>query len=354
MSRKMNQLKELLEHYQNAPKEFQATNYWASYEKGILDSVKGMDFNQMRSGKYPILATFGFNDVIYTYHPSLPKIKKMILKFIHNFLFNKRNIFPYRLQIDDIREIAFHHCELLSQLTSAKPISNIEVSSFGNPKDIFNINGHAYTMPFLSYYIRYCFAQKHIIFKGDEILVELGPGSGYQIEVLKKLYPGLTILCFDLPAQIYLCEIYLSNALGSSICVGTDKTIDWQDLSGIQKGKVHFFGNWKIPLLKNINFDIFWNAASFGEMEPEIVKNYLNFVKENAQWIYLLQARHGKETTGKTHVQEPIILDDYSAMLSGYELKEEHDAWQAHGRLSQSGGYFEGVWKKSISTFRRS
>lgn len=125
-----------------------------------------------------------------------------------------------------------------------------------------------------------------------------------------------------------------------------DITLKWKDLSGIKRGGIHFFGNWQVPLLRDFQFDVFWNAASFGEMEPDIVEHYLNYIKGGARWIYLLQARHGKETTGRTHVKDPITLNDYKRLLSGYVLREEHNAWQAHRRLSESGGYFEGVWIK--------
>ena len=66
----------LLEEYVKSPKEFQVANYWASYEKKIINVIRDMDFNQLRSGKYPILSTFGFIDGVYTYHPSLSFGKK--------------------------------------------------------------------------------------------------------------------------------------------------------------------------------------------------------------------------------------------------------------------------------------
>ena len=339
-------LDELLKEYRNSPKEFQVANYWASYEKRVIDIIRSIDLSQLRSGKYPILSTFGFIDGAYTYHPNLSPWKKVIMKLIHRYVIKHRAILPYKLQTSDIQEMAHHHCELMSDLTASKPISDIEVSTFGNPQDLFEINGRKYTVPFLSYYRLYCFAQKHISFKGDEIIVELGSGSGYQIEVLKKLYPNLTVLCFDLPSQLYLCEKYLTQALGIENIMGTDKTLKWKDLSGIKKGAVHFLGSWQVPLLQKFQFDIFWNAASFGEMEPDIVENYLKYIKGNAKWIYLLQARHGKETKGKNHVNKPIKLDDYRRFLLGYVMQEEHDAWHAHKRLSQSGGYFEGIWAK--------
>lgn len=336
----------LLYKYRKAPKEYQATSYWDSYEKLILDVVNSLDLSQLRSGKYPILATFGFNDVVYTYHPNTPLWKNAILKFIHRYIIKNRPILPYQLTVSSLQELAYHHCELMAISTNSIPISDIEVSTFGNPQDIFDINGHKYTMPFLSYYIRYCFSNKHISFKGDETIVELGSGSGYQIEVLKKLYPNITVLCFDLPAQIYLCEQYLTKALESENILGTDVTLEWEDLSGIKRGGIHLFGNWQFPLLRDFQFDVFWNAASFGEMEPDVVENYLKDIKGNAKWIYLLQARHGKETSGKTHVKKPITFNDYNRFLSEYVLQEERNAWQAQMRLSQSGGYFEGVWKR--------
>ncbi len=335
----------LMREYQKAPDEYHATGYWASYEKRILDTVGSMDLDELRSGKYPILASFGFGDVPYTSLPNWPFWKKAARRFVHRHLIKDRSVLPYGLNLSGIRELAFRHCALTAEMTGSVPLSAIEVSDFGHPQDLFMIGGRRYTMSFLGYYLFYCFAQKHISFKGDEILVELGPGAGYQIEVLKKSHPGMTILCFDMPAELFLCEEYLTRALGKADIIGSETTLHWTDLAGIRKGGVHFFGNWQFPLLQHFSFDIFWNSASFGEMEPSVVQNYLSAIRGNAGWIYLLQARHGKETAGKTHVQNPVTLDDYTRWLAGYDLLEEHDAWLAHRRFSQSGGYFEGVWR---------
>jgi putative sugar O-methyltransferase len=341
---KMDTLATLLHEYSIAPTKYQATSYWASYQQRLLDTIETLDVNELRSGKYPILAPFGFNDVLYTYHPNAPLWKTALLRFIRRYG-ARSSILPYRVTVSDIQEAAYHHCELMGRSTNSIPISDIEVSTFGSPQDLFQISSHQYTMGFLNFYIRYCFSNKHISFKGDELIVELGSGSGYQVEVLKKLYPGMTILCFDLPAQIYLCAQYLTRALESSKVHGPDVTLGWKDLSGIKRGDIYLFGNWQFPLLRDQPIDVFWNAASFGEMEPDIVESYLDDVRGNATWIYLLQARHGKETSGKTHVRTPIVFDDYNRFLAGYVLQEERDAWYAHRRLSESGGYFEAVWR---------
>lgn len=332
-------LLDLLREYRNASEEFQATSYWKAYEKEILKIVSKIDFNYLRSGRYPRLASFGFADGIYSrrYTPW----KKAVLKV---FRIKEPQVTPYYLTPEDMQEMAFHHCQLVGRLNDAKSLEDISVSTFGSPGGVFTVNNNQYTVSFLNYYLRYCFAHRHIKFTGKEVIVEIGSGSGYQVEILKKLYPEITIICFDLPAQIYLCERYLSEALGNDEVVKTNVTLEWRDLSLLEKGKVYCFGCWQVPLLNELAFDVFWNAASFGEMEPDVVNNYLGYVKNRAKWIYLLQKRHGQKTTGRVHVKQPITLAHYRAMLNGYRLIEEQSAFSSINKMR--GDYFEGIWRR--------
>ncbi|WP_210515941.1 putative sugar O-methyltransferase [Hymenobacter terricola] len=342
----MNHLDKLNAAYRNAPEIFQAGRYWKSYEEQIINEVKQADLSELRSGKYPIFTTFGFNDLVYYYHPRMPFYIKFIRQLVRKLFIDNRASLPYSLRLADIREMAYKHSTIQGKLSGASPISSVEASDFGKPQDLFVVGGKKYTMKFLSFYVRYCFAQNHIKLRGDETIVELGSGSGFQVEVLKKLYPKLTILCFDLPSQLYLCEKYLENVFGSEKIVSSEQNIDLSDLSKLEKGKIHLFGNWQFPLLKDFKFDIFWNAASFGEMEPDIVANYLSYVKENCSWIYLMQARNGKESSPEAGVVKPILFQDYNQMLgSNYLLAEEDDAYDAHRRVSQTGGYFQALWQ---------
>lgn len=344
----MNHLDKLNAAYRNAPEIFQAGRYWRAYEEQITDEVRKADFSELRSGKYPIFTTFGFNDLVYYYHPRMPFYVKFGRQLVRKLFINNRASLPYSLRLSDIQEMAYKHSSLQGQLSGAQPISGVEASDFGKPHDLFIVKGKKYTMKFLSFYVRYCFAQKHVKFQGDEIIIELGSGSGFQVEILKKMYPNLTILCFDLPAQLYLCEKYLENVLGRQEVISSEKNLDISDLTNLEKGKVHMFGNWQFPLLKNFKFDVFWNAASFGEMEPGIVANYLKYVNENANWIYLMQARNGKESSADSGVIMPIRFADYNTMLGDdYVLVEDDDAYDAHRRVSQTGGYFQALWKKN-------
>ncbi|MCC6600592.1 MAG: putative sugar O-methyltransferase [Crocinitomicaceae bacterium] len=336
-------LDKLVEKYESAPAEFQATSYWNAYKKPILETLRNVNLKDFRSGKHPILGTFGFNEYVFKKVGSWPLRFRLSLHALRQFIVRDVSLIPYSLDIDDTREMAYRHCDIYGKYTGSRSIADIGVCTEGSPGDLFYFNGKPYSIPFLSYYIRYCFVNKVMNFRGDEIIVELGSGSGHQVEILKKLYPGMTILCFDLPSQLYICETYLGLALGKDALVSSEKCIEWTDLSKIEKGKVHFFGNWQMPLLSSYSFDLFWNAASFGEMEPAVVRNYLSYIKNGAGNVYLLQAEHGKETH---RVHTPIAFGDYSKWLDNFNIIAQEKAYKAHMRLKESGGYLHAVWKK--------
>ena len=74
--------------------------------------------------------------------------------------------------------------------------------------------------------------------------------------------------------------------------------------------------------------DLFVNFISFQEMEPHIVKNYLDQVTRlNAKWILLRNMREGKQVRKDKHsvgVETPMRSDDYKAILSEYELVDRN------------------------------
>jgi putative sugar O-methyltransferase len=334
----------LISKYNEAPNIFQATKYWEYYVKKIFTDIESLDSSNIRSGKYHSFIHFGFNETIYKDLYNMSIVKRLVINLMR-MISSKMSIYPYSLNLHSIRRAAYRHCELYGELTGSKSIKDYSTSKYGNPSDLFEINGNLYTMQSLNSYIRYSFINKHVNLTGNEIIVELGSGAGHNIELIKKLHPNITVLIFDLPAQLYLSNLYLTNAIGNDSVVPMADTIEWNNLDTLQQGKIHFFGNWQIPLLMSYKFDLFMNAASFGEMEKSIVKNYLSYILGNAKKIYLLNAKKGKETLGKNTVSEPIQFKDYQDYLVGYKLVEEDDAYYAHKIMDMSGGYFQAIWE---------
>jgi putative sugar O-methyltransferase len=341
-------LEQLLAAYRQAPETYQATRYWARYEEALLRLLPALDpARDLRSPRHSLLGTFGFRDAVYFDHPDIAAWKRAILRPLQWISARESKVLPYRMNREAIEAIGWRHAELAGKLAGLPGPETIAASTWGGPESVFYRHGRPYTLTLLSCYLRLCFVHQHRPLRGDEVVVELGSGAGTQLEVLAQLFPGMTLLAFDLPGQLALCETYLRQALPGREVVGAAETLGWTSLEGLRPGAVHFFGNWKMPLLRGFGFDLFWNAASFGEMEPAVVRNYLADAA-GARSVYLLQARRGKESAGagRSTVEHPIRLEDYQAMLGGYRCVAVDDAWHAHRPLDDSGGYFQGVWLK--------
>jgi len=114
-------------------------------------------------------------------------------------------------------------------------------------------------------------------------------------------------------------------------------------------GKIFIFGNWQIEEIENFNYDIFWNSASFQEMEPNVVLNYLKFVnKQTKNYIFLLELMKGKEIAtvkGSPGVIEQTKLDHYKTGLKDFHIKDFSDAFMVPN-LSASAGYKFSFWER--------
>ncbi len=95
-------------------------------------------------------------------------------------------------------------------------------------------------------------------------------------------------------------------------------------LSNVKPGEIYFLGSWQLSLITG-KIDLFWSHASFGEMEPEIVKNFLHMISSSTENINLAQVFEGKEVApkpGKHGVLEQTVLKHYLENLNNYEIKD--------------------------------
>jgi hypothetical protein len=134
-------LARLMRDYRSAPEEFHATSYWAAYEGKLLEELSSLDLSRLRSGKAPILETFGFNDITYKYQSKKFFLERWLLQALTRTLCNLREILPYGIKLKDIREMAVHHCQIAGELANARPIGEVAASGFGQPADLFEYGG---------------------------------------------------------------------------------------------------------------------------------------------------------------------------------------------------------------------
>ena len=205
------------------------------------------------------------------------------------------------------------------QLDSAISFDFLPASRVGNPEG-FLYNDVFYTVSWLYYYLRYNYVTRFFS-PENKTIVEIGSGSGKQAHLLKLAHPSATIILFDIPPQLYVANQYLKAVLPGST-VAFEDTRNVRSLNDLPKGKIYLFGNWEIPLLIDFKFDLLWNAASFQEMEPEVVEFYLQNCR-GASNVYLMQAMAGQTLApqaGMGGVLRATTIDTYRAALERFEI----------------------------------
>ena len=81
------------------------------------------------------------------------------------------------------------------------------------------------------------------------------------------------------------------------------------------------------------------NVASFQEMEPDVVKNYLSFANQSSKSIYLRQNFNGKaeaSLAGLPGVLKSTVLSDYVEALSNFKCIDRSQGLHPSGAVSAS------------------
>lgn len=281
----------MMEDYRSCDASYRWTNYWSGKCQLLLDFLQATGLQDFRRNRDPkgtggaVLASFGAVDL----NPASPP------------------------------DSMYERAEGFGRKAGAVPLQSLSVSQVGSP-EVFSIGNGTFSYSWLNFYIRYAYVRQFFAF-GDCTIVEIGSGSGKQAELLKKAHPGATILLFDIPPQLYVANQYLKSVFPGEV-VDYSRTREITRAAEIEKGKIHLFPNWKIGIAAEIDIDLFWNAASFQEMEPETVKHYLQYVSHAAN-VYLMQVMYGQSQAprpGDAGVLQKTQLPHYFEYLHNHQI----------------------------------
>ena len=326
-------LKLMREDSSLAPDIYHTTNYWSFYEQMFIPELIEHGLTDFRR-RYPsILNSFGATDLTPPWiidvrqwlifgNRIAHKIPFMneLLMLLNRILNKLLHLMPYYLNY--VKSTSVRSSGSEAEKVGAKSVFEFEASLNGNPQDVINVGNKSYTTSMLIYYLRYVYCSGFLDFGNLNTLVELGSGSGKQIEVIRKLHPDICFFVFEIPPQLYVCEQYLSSVFPESV-VSYKQTRESSFTPKIEKGKIYIIGNWRFPIVENLSIDLFWNSASFQEMEPNVVSHYLHFVNEKAKNCYLFEKMDGKELASDLEgggVLEQSTIQDYYAGLSNMKL----------------------------------
>ncbi|MQF67077.1 putative sugar O-methyltransferase [SAR202 cluster bacterium AD-802-F09_MRT_200m] len=360
----------LMKDSDQAPEIYRPTNYWAGWTASIARDLSKLGLMDFRGRKGRTLVGMGLGN---DYHPQQPSIDvfyerrwlrrifnnrfTQLLPFWSRFLIyfhdSLNKLLPIRppphLAPESLREGSYQFTRLLGEKSGARPLDDFTPSLAGNPDAYVERGGRAYSWGNLFFYLRYAYCCNYIDFDSIDLMVELGGGYGRQVEIIKKLHPNVCFLMFDLAPQLYVCERYLSSVFPDSVVSYRD-TRDMDTVPVIEPGKIYMFPNWRFPVVDNLKVDLFWNAQSFQEIEPNVVAHYLGYVSRQANAVYLHNRRGGaqKGSPGKGGLLESTTLEHYKAALTSLELLDVSAPWLPIGRrTTERHDYFDGFWKRA-------
>ena len=328
----------MMEDMNVADELYKPTNYWSFYEKHFLPELESIGLHNFRKRDDSVLSTFAATDLLpktsFRYKGNL-RIRGInrVLKYL------SKNLDRFNIQIKNNyfkESITPYFYNYVSKKFIEKSFNLLEcpTSNIGNPEDKYIVEGTLWTFKHLQYCSMFIDTVNYIKYSEKMVFCELGPGLGRNIEILAQLYPSWTFIIFDIPPQLYISNQYLSSVFGDRVINYSDsKNINSDLFNDLQKdyiGKIIILPTWEMPHWSNTKIDIFWNSASFQEMEPDVVANYINHVRDmQPEYIYINAMPegnyHGDWRLGRGGTKKPVLSKYFKEPLSyNYKLIKEY------------------------------
>jgi len=328
-------LERMMEDLKHCDDLYKPTNYWSYYEKLIMPELKHQGLEDFRRRCDSMLEPFCGIDLLLkgrirvkgTFR-GVHRINTLLNRLVNGLPFLVMElsggvplwITPY---------FYWHVKEKFDKIGLA--LSQCPASRFGNPEDLQEIDGGLWSTMHLQYCALFADAARYIGFKPDSVVCELGAGMGRNIEVMAHLFKEATFLIFDIPPQLYVSNQYLQKVFGSRVLPYSEAISLTPDkegkIAGSIRGRIIILPSWRMPDWSGTKVDIFWNSASFQEMEPDVVSNYLRLVcNMKPEWIYI-NARPkgcswGEWKPGKGGTKTPVLEEHYiQALRDRYSLQ---------------------------------
>lgn len=291
-----NLLMQMMAEMRAAPEIYRPGNYWRHYEQFVLPELRKVGLKNFRRRWNSILSTFGAADTrprvavrCKLAVPGAGMMGRFFSRVIRNIPLSEVRIESENLSFDIPEYFYYYTAEKFERV--GLRLSDCSASLVGGPEDVIEMSGKAWTTNHLQYCSFVADSARYVKFGDGSTLCELGSGIGRNAEIWAKLWRKATIVLFDIPPQLYVAHQYLAKVFGERV-VHYNLTRDYcpsgEDVDARFQGKIILLPSWNMPRWKSVKVTGFWNSASFQEMEPSIVRNYLELVNSmSPDWIYI-------------------------------------------------------------------
>jgi putative sugar O-methyltransferase len=305
---------------------YRPTAFWEYGSKLLIDELEQYDIKDFRA--LTTTRNFfvpGYSAVEYFENPTkydlfIDELDKLVAD--KRFTTRVQRLFTgYTSAFNDYRILQASNIDKI-------PYTNrVSESKVGNPIEQNEFNGRNFSRSFLNYLLGLNFLKQNVDTKNVKTVMEIGGGFG----TLGEIFLGderneAFYINADIPPVGFVSSYYLQEVFGKeNIADYNDlKDLDILDIETLkEKYKGLNITSWQVPKLQG-KIDLFVNFISFQEMEPEVVRNYCNYIdKLEPQYILLRNMLEGKRKQSdhfKAGVKEPILGDDYNNFLPNYKL----------------------------------
>ena len=305
---------------------YKPTNFWQEASKIIIDDIEqnGLkNFRALQSSMNMFAPVYGYHD--YIEDKSLFAITKAALHDVTTDV--KSNIKLDLLFSGQTQAFSDYRVLKATNKEYAPFTDRVSESKIGCPKEQHTFDGRNFSRSFLNYLLGLNFLKQHIENPEIGTVLEIGGGFGTFGEILLS---DERTNCFyinvDIPPVSFISSYYLKEVFGAKNIADYQELREYNSLNIMdlkQKYKALNIASWQVPKLKG-KIDLFVNFISFQEMEPEVVKNYSNYINAlNPQYILLRNIQEGKKKKDKNTiygVEEPILGTDYDNFFPEYKL----------------------------------
>lgn len=305
---------------------YKPTTFWEYGSQQIIDTLEENDIEDFRKLDAPR----------WFFVPGYSSVNYLANKDKYNYIIDDFNKIAQDLRfMTRIKRLfngelnAFNDYRVLlsSNIDTSPYTDKVSESTIGNPIEQHTINNRNFSRSLMNYLLGLNFLKQNIDTSNIKTVMEIGGGFGTLGEILltdernKAFYINA-----DIPPVGFVSSYYLQEVLGKENVANYEDTKDLETLD-IDELKNNYNAlnicSWQIPKLKG-KIDLFVNFISFQEMEPDVVKNYCNYIdKLEPQYILLRNMEEGKRVQSenfKSGVKEPILGDDYNTFFPNYKL----------------------------------
>jgi putative sugar O-methyltransferase len=311
---------------------YKPTNYWRHYEQHLMPELKRQGLHDFRRRRDSVLTAFGATDLCprgtIEVAPAIPAARRLswALNYVVSLIpgisltvwgseaswFTKYFYFYVKAK--------FERLDLSLQACATSP--------HGNPEDLVEIEGALWSLAHLQYCSMFADVCSRVTLREEFVMCELGPGLGRNAEVMARLFPKATLILSDIPPQLYVANQYLKSVFGERVMT-YDRAVAVNpecELPDSARGRIVILPTWRLPEWARVPVDVFWNSASFQEMEPHVVTNYLGLAaRMRPCWVYINALPEGnywgERYTGAGGTKSAVLDRYYTEGLgSTYEL----------------------------------